>query len=256
MALLVEYDGTGYKGSQYQGNAPTVQGALERSLRSLTGEPIRVALAGRTDAGVHALGQVASFSTTSRHSPEVMVRGVNARLPRDVVVRAAAVVAAAFDPRRWAQSRWYRYSVCNRPVRPALDRYRAWHVAGRLDLEAMQKACAALLGRHDFAAFAPPSQATRGSTERVIYTAQWRRLNAHVLQFDIEGNAFLQNMVRRIVAALVDIGRGKLAAGNLAEMLRRAVPGTASAMAPAHGLYLIRVRYESGLFDDEANEDV
>ena len=110
LALLVEYEGTAYGGSQYQKNAPTIQDSLERALSSLTDEPIRIALAGRTDAGVHARGQVASFVTASRHSPDTFARGLNALLPEDVSVRAAVETALTFDPRRQASSRWYRYT--------------------------------------------------------------------------------------------------------------------------------------------------
>src|SRR3972149_11946995 len=119
LALLIEYEGTAYGGSQYQKNAPTIQDALERALSSLTGEPIRVALAGRTDAGVHAKGQVASFVTASRHPLETFPRGLNALLPEDISVRAAAEVPLGFDPRRQALSRWYRYTIHVGRPRPA-----------------------------------------------------------------------------------------------------------------------------------------
>src|SRR5574341_2175232 len=151
LALLVEYDGTAYGGSQYQKNAPTVQGSLERALSRLTSEPIRVALAGRTDAGVHARGQVASFLTNSRHTAETFVRGTNALLPPDISVQAAAEVPADFNPRRHAILRWYRYTLYLRPQRSALMRNRAWHVGEELDLDAMRLAATALVGKHDFA---------------------------------------------------------------------------------------------------------
>ena len=125
LALLLEYDGTAYGGSQYQKNAPTVQGTLERALSRLTGEPIRVGLAGRTDAGVHARGQVASFLTASRHDTGTFVRGTNALLPADVSVQAAAEVPREFNPRRQAIRRWYRYVLYLRPQRSALMRNRA-----------------------------------------------------------------------------------------------------------------------------------
>jgi tRNA pseudouridine38-40 synthase len=254
IALLVEYDGAAYGGSQYQKNAPTVQGTLEAALSSLTGEPIRVALAGRTDAGVHALGQVAAFTTASAHPVEVFVRGANAKLPRDVAVRAAVEVPAGFDPRRQALSRWYRYLIYRSGQRSPLFRNRAWQVPEKLDVEAMAAAAAMITGRHDFRAFAPPSEAAR-STERVVSRACWSSCG-RVLRFDIEGNAFLRNMVRRLVAALAAVGRGQLSAAAFARMIESPSPGEWARNAPPWGLYLMRVRYESGLFDDETNENI
>src|SRR5574341_1381816 len=232
LALLVEYDGTAYGGSQYQKNAPTVQGSLERALSRLTSEPIRVALAGRTDAGVHARGQVASFLTGSRHTAGTFVKGTNALLPADVSVQAAAEVPRDFDPRRQAVRRWYQYALYLRPQRSALMRNRAWHVAQELDAGAMEAAVAALAGKHDFAAFAPPSEANRGSTEREVFAATVAPGDAGVLFFDIEANAFLQRMVRRIVAALVEVGLGKRSQAEFQRLVEEAKPGAAAATAP------------------------
>ncbi len=254
LALLVEYDGTAYGGSQYQENAKTVQGALERALSSLTSEPIRVALAGRTDAGVHATGQVASFSTTSEHPLEVFERGTNALLPRDVAVHAAAEVPPGFDPRRQARSRWYRYTLHTGRGRPALLRHRVWHAGKPLDIDAMADAAASLAGRHDFAAFTAPSEARRRSTERLVTRAGLVR-EAALVHLDIEANAFLQHMVRRVAGALVEVGLGKRTPEDFRALVTEASPGTARLMAPAHGLCLMKVRYESGLFD-EADENV
>jgi tRNA pseudouridine38-40 synthase len=256
LAVLLEYDGTAYGGSQYQKNAPTVQGALERALSSLTGESARVSLAGRTDAGVHALGQVASFLTAGRHSPDVFVRGLNALLPRDITVRAAAEVDPRFDSRRQATSRWYRYTLDTRPQRPALLRGRVWHVGRRLDLGAMARAAAALVGRHDFAAFVPPSEARRLSTERVVARAEVAPGPHGLVWADVEANAFLRSMVRRVAGALAEVGTGKRTEAEFRELVRKAVPGSAARAAPPQGLCLMRVRYESGLFDDEADENL
>lgn len=256
LALLVEYDGTAYGGSQYQKNAPTVQGSLERALSSLTGESIRVTLAGRTDAGVHARGQVASFVTISRHAVATFVRAMNALLPADVAVRAAAEVPAGFNPRRQAVRRWYRYTYYTRPQRSPLMRRRAWHMGQALDVAAMSRAARVLAGRRDFAAFAPPSQAKRGSTVREVFRADVWRKSSGVAELDVEANAFLQHMVRRIAAALAEVGLGKRTEAEFRSLVERAEPGAASATAPAQGLCLVRVRYESGLFDDEEDEDL
>lgn len=256
MALLVEYDGTAYGGSQYQENAPTVQGTLERALSRLTSEPIRVALAGRTDAGVHARGQVASFVTSSRHGVETFVRGTNALLPPDISVQAAADVPLEFDPRRHARSRWYRYLLYLRPQRSALLRHRVWHLGTSLDLRAMSGAAEALLGPHDFAAFAPPSEARRGSTRREVFRAAVSQKRGGLVQVDIEANAFLRGMVRRVVGCLAEVGLGKRAVEEFRSLVEWAEPGSAMAVAPARGLYLMKVRYESGLFDAETDEDI
>ena len=255
LALLIEYQGTAYKGSQYQRNAPTVQGSLERALSSLTGEPVRVALAGRTDAGVHARGQVASFVTRSRHSPEVFTRAANALLPGDIAVRATAEVPPGFDPRRDAMRRWYRYTLHLGPQRPALMRDFLWHVGEGLDVEAMAQGAAAFCGRHDFAAFTAPSEAARRRTEREVTMATLRRVN-QLAMFDIEANAFLPHMVRRIMGTLVEIGQGKRPASDARRLVHEATAGEARRMAPARGLCLIKVRYESRLFDAETNEDL
>lgn len=255
LALLLEYEGTRYGGSQYQKNAPTVQGALERALSRLTSEPIRVAMAGRTDAGVHARGQVASFVTRSRHSPAVFVRALNAHLPADIAVRAARETGLAFDPRRHARSRWYRYRLHLGPQRTALDRNFTWHVPTALDERALARAADKLLGRHDFAAFTAPSEAKRRTTERECLRASFQRQGA-AGTFDIEANAFLPHMVRRIVGTLVEVGQGKRTAAEFASLVKDAPPGAASRTAPPRGLCLMKVRYESGLFDDEDDEDI
>ena len=254
-ALLIEYDGTAYGGSQYQKNAPTVQGTLERALSSLTSEPIRVALAGRTDAGVHAKGQVASFLTTRAHQSEVFLRGTNALLPKDISVRSAAEVPLTFDPRRQASSRWYRYTLHLGPQRPALLWRFVWHLGTPLDLAAMQAAAALLTGRHDFATFTTPSEARRRRTERLVSRAEVRPAK-RLAFFEIEANAFLHQMVRRLVGALVDVGVGRRDVDGFRALLVETRPGAARVAAPAQGLCLMKVRYESGLFDDETNEDI
>ena len=255
LALLIEYQGTAYGGSQYQTNAPTVQGSLERALSSLTGEPIRVALAGRTDAGVHARGQVASFVTSGRHSLDVVTRGANALLPKDIAVRAAAAVRLEFDPRRHATGRWYRYTLHRNPQRPALMRQFAWHVGPGLDLEAMAEAAKALCGRHDFAAFTAPSEAARRRTERLVTRATLRLVKELAL-FDIEANAFLPHMIRRIMGTLAEVGQGKRPVSDMEKLVTDATPGAASRTAPPWGLCLMKVRYESRLFDAETDENL
>ena len=246
IALLLEYDGGGYAGSQLQANAVTVQSVLEKAIRETTDEQSRVAFAGRTDAGVHALGQVASFLTESRHSADVFRRALNARLPDDVVVRRAAEVEPGFDVRRDARRRHYRYLIENTPVRSALSRERAWHVAPRLDCAAMRSAAQSLIGRHDFAAFASRLEEPGASTVRELFAFDVARCGAQ-LRLDVAGNAFLPHQVRRMAGALVEVGKGKCDVPRFSELLA-APPASAGPGAPPHGLYLVSVEYDENPF--------
>ena len=250
LAILLEYQGTAYGGSQLQTGVPTVQGALERALGRLTGESARVALAGRTDAGTHAQGQVASFVTGSRHSVPTFTRALNALLPADISARAVAEVPLAFDPRRHALGRLYRYTLHVSSQRPALLRHFVWHLPAKLDIAAMAEAAACLIGEHDFAAFTQPSEARRRSTERVVSYAAMRAKGDRAL-FDVQANAFLPQMVRRIVGALVDLGCGRITQHEFEALVREARPGAATRVAPARGLCLMSVRYEEELFADQ-----
>ena len=239
LALVLEYDGSRYGGSQIQKNSPSIQGELESALHSLTGERLRVAFAGRTDAGVHALGQVAAFTTTSRLKTEVFVRGLNAWLPDSIAVQSATEVDEAFDPRRHASRRQYRYLIYNRPVASPLWRGRAWHVAEPLNVERMQRAAALLAGERDFAAF---SRREGVSTVRRVYGCRVRA-QPPLVTLEIEANAFLRQQVRRTVGALAQVGRGKLTVAAFRGLLRRAEPASAGPVAPPQGLYLVRVSY-------------
>lgn len=255
LALLVEYEGTAYGGSQLQKNARTIQGELELALSKLTNEQIRVSMAGRTDAGVHARGQVASFKTASRHRERTFVRALNAHLPRDIAIRAARETPLTFDPRRDAVRRWYRYTLHVGAERPALDRKFVWHVGPDINLAPMRRATGRLAGKHDFAAFTAPSVAKTVCTEREVFRAGFTEAGA-LVHLDVEANAFLQHMVRRIVGALVQMGRGKREEREFEILLKHAEPGAAKYAAPPQGLCLIKVRYENGLFDDETDDDI
>jgi len=239
LALVLEYDGRRYGGSQYQKNAPSIQGELEAALNKLTGENLRTAFAGRTDAGVHARGQVASFVTGSRHAPEVFVRGLNHWLPADIAVQRALGVPLDFDARRRARSREYRYLVLNSPLPSPLLSAFAWQVAERLDVEAMRQAASLLVGRHDFAAFAGP---VAGSTVRSLHRCDVKA-TGRLLAVHMEADAFLPHQVRRTVGALVQVGLGRQPAAELAALLREARPGVAGPVAPPQGLCLLKVNY-------------
>ncbi len=245
IAVLLEYDGTAYRGSQYQENGPSIQSELESALRNLTGDVVRVSFAGRTDAGVHALGQVAAFDTSSRLAPPEFVTGLNHFLAPDVAVRDARVVGAEFDPRRDARGRLYRYRIANRAVRPALDRGRAWHVPKPLDVPAMQRAARALEGAHDFAAFAG---AYEGRTTRTVERCEVSERCDGGVVVEMEAKSFLPHQVRRTVGPLVEVGLGRMTQEELVALLEAARPASAGPAAPAGGLYLVRVAYDGPVF--------
>lgn len=243
-AATVTYDGTEFAGSQVQPNVRTVQEELERAALALFGAPTRVELAGRTDTGVHASGQVAAFSAVTRHEAATVGRAFNAHLPVDVAVRAVREVPDGFDPRRWARKRWYRYTLHNGESRDPLTRRNAWFIEGNLDLPAMQSAAEALAGKHDFIACSGTLEPGRTSV-RTVFNAGWQR-ESNALLFDIEADAFLPQMVRRIVGGLVRVGRGAINEEEFVRLLRQAEPGSLAYVAPPHGLCLQRVWYEEG----------
>jgi tRNA pseudouridine38-40 synthase len=245
-ALLLEYDGTVYAGSQLQANAETVQGALEEAVRQTTDEEVRVAFAGRTDAGVHARGQVASFATAARLDEASLLRALNARLPQDIAVRQIREVDLSFDPRRDATSRWYRYLIDSHPVRSPLRRLQGWHVPVALDETQMAEASAGMVGHRDFAAFASRFEDQEASTVRDLRRFDVRRAGSSVI-CDLEANAFLPHQVRRMVGALVEVGKGRMSAEQYVSLLE-AAPASVGPAAPPHGLYLMRVCYEPEVF--------
>jgi tRNA pseudouridine38-40 synthase len=236
----VTYDGTDYQGFQRQANGPTVQQALETALKRITQVPAKVLAAGRTDAGVHAEGQVIAFDLVWRHSLPDLERAMNAVLPPDVAVRDLAQVPPDFHPRYDARSRRYRYTVYNAPLRAPLVRRTSHHVSKPLDGEAMGQAAALLIGEHDFAAFGRPPQGEK--TVRRVIEAEWTG-NPPWLFFEIEANAFLFRMVRSIVGTLLWVGQGRLSPDGFAEILASRERSRAGQTAPAHGLCLIQVRY-------------
>ncbi|MGI8925897.1 MAG: tRNA pseudouridine(38-40) synthase TruA [Tepidiformaceae bacterium] len=241
-AATVSYDGTGFTGSQRQANVRTVQEELETAATALFGEPVRVAMAGRTDAGVHAIGQVAAFTAETRLEAATVGKALNAHLPEDVAVRDVRAVDAGFDPRRHALRRWYRYTVYNGNARAPLLRQRSWHIRATLDVALMAEAASALEGRQDFMACSGPLEDDRTSV-RTVFTAGWRREGCAVL-FDIEAESFLPQMVRRMVGALVRVGRGSLQKEEFVHVLKQALPASIGPTAPAQGLCLQRVWYD------------
>jgi tRNA pseudouridine38-40 synthase len=243
-AATVSYEGTDFVGSQVQPNGRTVQQELETAAAALFGAPIRVELAGRTDSGVHAVGQVLALTAETRLEPAAVGRALNAHLPQDVAVRLVREVPMEFNPRRWARRRWYRYTVVTGEARDPLSRRTAWYVEGDLDLPAMRAGAAALTGRQDFIACSGHLEPGRTSV-RTVFKADWCCEGSARL-FDIEADAFLPQMVRRIVGSLVRIGRGTDNMEEFVRLLRQAEPGALAYAAPAHGLCLQRVWYDEG----------
>lgn len=241
LALLVAYDGSAFGGSQWQSNTRTVQGELEQAIGRLTGESVRVAFAGRTDAGVHATGQVAAFTTVAAHTPAIFRRALNALLPDDVVVKDVVEGATTFDPRRQACARRYQYRIWRGEASRPLYRTLEWHVPRALDVAAMRHAAAVLVGEHDFASFGGDPGPGRGTVRRMdVSTVEEDGLR---LVFVFRATAFLPHQVRRTVGALVEIGRGRLPPRQFEEWLRRPVSGSAAPAAPPHGLTLAAVSY-------------
>lgn len=244
--LTLAYDGGGYAGWQWQPGKPTVQGMLEAALHDLTGEPHeRVEASGRTDAGVHALGQVASFVTRRGWPAEVFVRALNVRLPPDIVVLDAAEVPATFHPRRSARRKRYRYVYHDGPQRDPFRRRVAWHVYPRLNEAAMHAAAQAWRGRHDFRAF-ETAGSPRRSTVRTVFAAEVTRGTGHeadLVCFEIEADGFLYNMVRAMAGTLREIGRGAAPLEWAAEVLAAGDRSAAGMTAPPEGLFLVRVEY-------------
>lgn len=240
-ALGVEYDGTAFLGWQSQAQGRSVQAVLEAALSRVAAEPIATVAAGRTDAGVHATGQVVHFETGCQRPVRAWVLGVNANLPEDVAVRWAVPVPAEFHARFSATGRAYRYLVCERATRPAVLRRRAAWSRRRLDVAAMRAAAAAVLGEHDFSAFRAAECQAR-SPVRTLRLLDIKR-RGELVVFALEANAFLHHMVRNLVGSLLAIGRGDADRSWLAEVLRGRDRRCAGPTAPAHGLTLTDVAY-------------
>jgi tRNA pseudouridine38-40 synthase len=241
--LLLSYDGTEFSGWQRQPDRRTVQQVLEEAIGQLTGVVPTCDASGRTDAGVHALGQVAHFFTASRHPPEVFVKALNATLPADVRVRGAWEMPQAFHATLDAKAKLYRYVIDNGPVADPFQLRYSWHVYRRLDVAAMSDAAQHLKGRHDFHSF-ETHWPNRTSSVRTITHVAVNRVLDHVW-IDVEADGFLYNMVRSIAGTLVLVGSGKHPASWVAEVLAAEDRARAGPTAPPQGLFLVRVRYES-----------
>ncbi|MCH6562546.1 MAG: tRNA pseudouridine(38-40) synthase TruA [Myxococcales bacterium] len=242
--ILIEYDGRDLVGWQRQDNGFRVQQAIEEAIGKYSGEMVTLFGAGRTDSGVHALGQVAHFDAATRLGPAELGKALNAVLPPDVAARALHEVAPDFDARRDAISKRYVYRILLRPVASPLRRRWCWHIRGPLDLGAMREASDVLKGTHDFAAFrgAPGGPPADEETRRTLDLLHVER-RADEVEIAAEARSFLRYMVRNLVGTLVDVGRDRLSPGALAELLASRQRSLAGPTAPAHGLCLEQIRY-------------
>jgi len=240
LRAVVEYDGTYYHGFQFQPDQLTVQGEIEKALAQVTGENVRILAAGRTDAGVHALGQVIAFRVNWKHSIEDLHRALNALLPFDIAIRDLAPAPEGFHPRFSAVSREYRYTILNQPIRSPLRERFTYHFPWPLDVEVMAEAASYLVGTHDFASFGEPPQGE--NTVRRVYEARCFRKGEFVY-FDITADAFLRRMVRLIMGTLIRVGLGKLTPSEFKSILEARDISLSGPAVPPQGLCLMKVNY-------------
>jgi tRNA pseudouridine38-40 synthase len=248
LKLTLAYDGTRYVGWQRQADGESIQGLLEDALARFEGGPVTVHGAGRTDAGVHALGQVASASVTFTHPAATIVRALNAQLPEDIRVVDIADAAPDFHARFSARSKTYRYQIRAGTVGDPFSRAFVWQLPEPLDVAAMTGAAAALVGRHDFAVFQSAGTEV-ASTIRTIFRSEFSTIerserSERLIIYEVSADGFLRHMVRAIVGTLIEIGRGWRSAESMAQLIGHGTRAEAGATAPPHGLFLVSVDYD------------
>jgi tRNA pseudouridine38-40 synthase len=251
--LIISYDGTNYHGWQIQAEDVTIQAVIQKALTVMTREPIVLHGSGRTDAGVHALGQTASFKTGARIPAAAFVAGLNSLLPDDIVIRSCEPVDETFHARFSARRKTYRYHIYNRPIPTAIGRRFAWHIRKPLDLNAMRRAAACILGEHDFNSF-EGTGSPRAHTVRTVVRADFyeqpdffEKTN-NILVFEITADGFLRYMVRNLVGTFVDVGLLKTSVDEFKRILEAGNRDAAGATAPPHGLFLVEVCYDHSSF--------
>ena len=242
MVLIMEYDGTDYYGFQLQATLPTIQGEIEKALWKLTGDRTRLMAASRTDAGVHARGQVVSFRTKSPLPPQTFVNGLNYYLPSDIAIKAAYRVGDSFNVRRDAISREYNYYILKSLTRSPIREGFCYRVGGHLDIEAMNRACQALIGEHGFISFTSSTQVGTKSTVRRVYRAEMEK-DGELAVFNMVANSFLPHQVRNTVGSLIRVGLGRMSIDEFHSIMEGKKPGLAGPTAPACGLCLMQVNY-------------
>jgi len=241
--LIIEYDGSRYHGWQRQKEDRSIQGEIEKALKAITARSVTLIGSGRTDAGVHAQGQVANFKCDTRLEPAALKNALNSLLEDDIVITGCEAVSSSFHARYDAKSKVYHYRILNRPIPAAIGRQYSWFIRKALNHEAMRAAIALIIGSHDFKAFEGTGSA-RQHTTRHIYSAELSDQDDGLLVFKIEADGFLRYMVRNIVGTLVDVGLEKLTLHDFKRILDSQDRSQAGATAPAQGLTLIKVNYE------------
>jgi tRNA pseudouridine38-40 synthase len=242
LKITLAYDGTRFVGWQRQSDGESIQGLLEDALARFEGAPVTAHGAGRTDAGVHALGQVASVRVSFTHDPSTLTRALNAHLPVDVRIVAVEDVADTFHARFSATGKTYRYQIRNTPIANPFDRAYVWHLPEPLSFDAMARAAALLAGTHDFGAFRSVGS-DNSSAVRTLARSEWLREDG-LLTYEVAGDGFLRHMVRAIVGTLVETGRGWRDPDDIASLLAGGERSQAGATAPPHGLFLVSVDYD------------
>ncbi len=240
--LIIEYDGTGYQGWQRQKNAPTIQGEIENALKIMTGKDITLIGSGRTDSGVHALGQSANFHCDTRLGPQAFHNGLNSLLNKDIVIKSCDYADEKFHARYDVKSKTYHYRILNRPIPAAVGRHYAWFIRNKLDTDAMRSASMHLKGTHDFKAF-EGAGSPRSHTVRSVFRTDIAEQDAGYVIFEIEADGFLKFMVRNIVGTLAETGLGKITPEEFGKILLSKDRKLAAATAPPHGLFLLHVAY-------------
>ena len=240
--IIIEYDGTDYHGWQCQADLPTVQKTIEDAIRKITRENVKITGSGRTDAGVHAIGQVANFFIETRMDTDTLRKALNSTLPRDISIIKTQEVPDGFHAQFSSRSKVYEYRIFNMPHPPALQRNRVWHIQEKLDTKKMREAAAYLEGTHDFSVFAT-ADITVKTTVRTVKRVHVRKTREGIISFEIEADGFLKRMVRMITGTLVETGRGKLTPEGFGQILAEGQKTKNVFTAPPGGLFLKKVIY-------------
>jgi tRNA pseudouridine38-40 synthase len=240
--LTIEYEGTACNGWQRQKAVRTIQGEIEKAISLITQQKVALIGAGRTDAGVHAIAQVANFVCETKLEPCIFIKGLNSLLPEDIVIRECVLADGKFHSRYDARCKIYNYRILNREIPPAIGRQYVWHIRKKIDVDAMREAASYLIGTHDFKAF-EGAGSPRKSTIRNVSRAEVSLKKDDLIVFEIEADGFLRFMVRNIVGTLVDAGVGKIKPDDFNEILKKRDRGNAGITAPPQGLFLVEVKY-------------
>ena len=240
--IIIEYDGTFFHGWQKQKNNSTIQEEIEKVLRKITQENIVIHASGRTDAGVHALGQVANFQSNTKITPIALLKGLNCLLPNTIVIKTCNIIEDSFHARFSALHKTYRYNILNRELPTAVGYKYSWHISKKLDIKAMNQACVYILGEKDFKSF-ESSGSPRSHTIRNITKAVVKDLGNDNIIFETTANGYLKNMVRNIMGTLVEVGVNKRKPAEIKNILLALDRRKAGYLAPAQGLFLMNVNY-------------